>query len=76
MKRAAFGFVWFLGLYLGLSFGLGVVMGFQSAVEGKTLDETYEAAYESGNSLGVPIFLLSAGAALYGTANKKLPGTK
>jgi hypothetical protein len=75
MKKAAIGFLWFLGLYFGTSFLLGTVVSYQGTLEGKTSDEIYQTAYEAGESLGVPIFLISAGAAIAGTATKKLPGT-
>ncbi len=70
------GFLWFLGLYLGSCYLLGTVVGYQGTLKGKTSDEIYETAYETGESLGVPILLLSAGIAIAGTATKKLPGTR
>ena len=75
MRRTAFGFLWFLGLYFGTCFLVGTVVGYQGALEGKTSDEIHQTAYETGENIGVPILLLSAGAAIAGTATKKLPGT-
>jgi hypothetical protein len=76
MKKAVIGFLWFLGLYFGTSSLLGTVVGYKAASEGQNPDEIYQTAYEAGESLGIPIFLLSAGVAITGTATKKLPGTK
>lgn len=76
MKRTVVGILWFLGFFFGSGFMLGLAIAQSGTVSDESPEEIEEIASDAGEHLGGLIFLVSAGAATYGTVTQKLPGTK
>ncbi|MGV0027006.1 hypothetical protein [Phormidesmis priestleyi] len=76
MKRTVVGVLWFVALFFGSCFSVGLVVGAVGPAAGLKPEEVQQKAGEAGERLSGLIILASAGAAIHGTVNRKLPGTK